>query len=134
MNRRTESWLGKKCPWYNTAICYKWHGTVFEDFIRNAMIVRYNIMCSITSHDKQQPTYVDYASVGGGKSIPKNPTTTGLQSLRETLNFIDCWLKHFQHNYQVGLILYHEAMIKLFKEIPTIKSKPLRQDKSFSCY
>ena len=35
-------------------------------------------MCSITAHDKQQPTYVDDASSGGGRSIPKNSTTAAL--------------------------------------------------------
>ena len=33
-----------KGPWYNTAICYILHETVFEDYIRNARTYRYNIM------------------------------------------------------------------------------------------
>ena len=45
-------WLNKG-PCYNTAICYKLHGTVFENFIRNSRTDRYNIMCSVTAHDKQ---------------------------------------------------------------------------------
>ena len=44
-------WLNK-FPWYNTAIYYKLHGTVFEYSIRNARTYRYNLMCSITSFDK----------------------------------------------------------------------------------
>ena len=87
-------------------------------------------MCSIIAHDKQQPTYVDDSISDGGRSISKNATTSALQSLGATLNFIGCWLKHFQHNYQVILIMYHEAIIKLFKQIPTIKSKPLSQKKN----
>ena len=37
-------------PWYNTAICSKCHGTTFEDFIRNYITYRYNIMCCRTAH------------------------------------------------------------------------------------
>ena len=52
-------------------------------------------MCYITAHYKEQPTYVDDASSGGGRSIAKNATTVPLQSIGATLNFIDCLLKHF---------------------------------------
>ena len=40
-------------PWYNTSICKKLHRTVFENFIRNEITGRYNIMCSIDAHEKQ---------------------------------------------------------------------------------
>ena len=59
-------WLNKG-PRYNTAICYKLYGTVFDDFIRNDRTYRCNIMCYIPSHDKLQPTWVDDAGIGGGK-------------------------------------------------------------------
>ena len=39
-------------PWYNTSICKKLHGKVFEVFIRNAITDRYNIVCSIDAHEK----------------------------------------------------------------------------------
>ena len=39
-------------PWYNTSICKKLNGKVFEGFIRNARTDRYNIMCSIDAHLK----------------------------------------------------------------------------------
>ena len=45
-------WLNKG-PCYDRAIFYKLHGTVFENFIRNSRTDRYNIMCSVTAHDKQ---------------------------------------------------------------------------------
>ena len=70
-------WLNKG-PWYNTVICYKWHGTMFEDFIINYRTDRYNIICSITTNDKQQPIYNDYVRIGGGRLIPKNATTSEL--------------------------------------------------------
>ena len=85
-------------------------------------------MCSINSHNRQQSTYVDDSRSAGGRAIPKNATTTALKSLGATLNFIYFWIKHFQHDYQKGFIMYHESMIELFKQIPTIKSKPLSQD------
>ena len=102
---------------------------MFEIFIRNVRTEKYNLMCSVTAHDSQQPTYVDDASISGGRSMHNNETTKALKSLGVTLNFIDCWFKHFQHNYQVILIIYHEAMIELFKQIPTMKSRPLSQYK-----
>ena len=40
-------------PWYNTYICKKIHGNVFEEFIRNARTDRYNIMCSIDAYEKK---------------------------------------------------------------------------------
>ena len=61
-----------KSPWYNTDICYKLYGTVFEDYTRNAIIDRYNIMCYITAHDKILPIYVDDTGSGGGRAITKN--------------------------------------------------------------
>ena len=42
-------------PWYNTSICNKLNGKVFEGFIRNARTDRYNIMCSIDAHEKEHP-------------------------------------------------------------------------------
>ena len=53
------NWFNKG-PWYETSICSKLHGKVFEYFIKNARIDRYNLMCSIIAHDKQKPIYVDY--------------------------------------------------------------------------
>ena len=44
-------WLNKG-PQYNKAICSKYNGTLFDDFIRNDGTYRCNIMCSITEHDK----------------------------------------------------------------------------------
>ena len=71
------NWL-KKGQWYNTAICSKLRGTAFGDFIRNYRTDRYNIICSITTNDKQQPKYNDYVRIGGGRLIPKNATTSEL--------------------------------------------------------
>ena len=51
-------WLNK-FPWYNTDICSKLHGKLFEDFISHARTDRYNLMCSIFAHDNKQPAYED---------------------------------------------------------------------------
>ena len=121
-------WLNKG-PWYNTAICSKLYETVFGYFIRNALTDRYNLMCSINEHDRQQPTYFYDAITAGGREITKNTTTAALKSLGATFNFIDSWLKHYQHNYQEILEMHHESIIELFKQITTMKPKPLSQDK-----
>ena len=86
-------------------------------------------MCSIISHDKQQPTYADGKISGGGRPIPKNETTELLEALDATLNFIYFWLEFFHRNYEEIYIMYHGAIKKLFKKTPTIKSKPLSHDK-----
>ena len=63
------------------------------------------------------------------RAIPHNATTEALKAQGPTLNFIDCWLKYFQKNYQEILRMYHDAMIELFKQIPSIKSRAHSQDK-----
>ena len=37
-------------PWYNTYICKKLYGKLFEGYIINARTNRYNIMCSIDAY------------------------------------------------------------------------------------
>ena len=121
-------WINK-FPQYNTSICFKFCENVFGGFIRNYGTDRCNIMCYINVHNKVQPTYFDDASSGGGREIPKNATTVELESLGATLNFIDCWLKLFHNNYKVRSKMCNEAIQKLLKQIPTMKSKPLIHDK-----
>ena len=58
--------------WYNTSICKKLHGTVFEKYIRNTITDRYNMMCSIDAHGKQQPSYVDDGISGDGNALSLN--------------------------------------------------------------
>ena len=70
-------WLNK-VPRYNTSICYKLHGAVFDDFIINYRTDRFNIMCSVTAHDTLQPTYVDDAASVCGRAIFKNAATSAL--------------------------------------------------------
>ena len=51
MDKHNSDWMtGDPC--YNTYICKKIHGKVFEEFIRNAITDRFNIMCSIDTHEK----------------------------------------------------------------------------------
>ena len=50
-------------------------------------------MCSIGSHEKKNPSYVEDGSSGGGKSIPPNLITEALDSLSAIYDFIDYWLK-----------------------------------------
>ena len=57
-------WLNKG-PWYNKNICSKLHVIKFEDFITQAITDRYNIMCSLVSHDRLQTDYkYDESSIG----------------------------------------------------------------------
>ena len=40
-------------PWYNTYICKKSHGKLFEGFIRNARTDIYHIIFSIDAHERE---------------------------------------------------------------------------------
>ena len=63
-------------PWYNTSICKKLHGKVFEAFIVNARTDRYNIMCSIDAYEREHQSDSCYdGSSGGGCPLPKHSTT-----------------------------------------------------------
>ena len=62
-------WLNKG-PWYKKNICFKLHGTKFEDFITQARTYRYDIMCSLVAHDRLQTDYkYDEKSIGD-RAIP----------------------------------------------------------------
>ena len=63
---KNPDWLNKYL-WYNTAICSKLHGIVFEHFIRNNRTDRQNLMGYITTRNSQKPTYVDDASSGANR-------------------------------------------------------------------
>ena len=69
-----QCWLNKG-PWYNTSICLKLHGNMFEYFIIHSITDRYNIMCSLVAHYKIQPNYEDDEKLIGDRSIPKHATT-----------------------------------------------------------
>ena len=61
--------------------------------------------------------------------IPKNASTEALEALCVTLNFINFWIKQFDHNYEVICGMYNKAMKKMSQNITTIKSKSLKQGK-----
>ena len=70
---KNTDWLSEG-SWYNTTICSKLHGTVFEDLIRNYKTGRYNIMCYINAHYRQQTTYVYDAISAGGRAMLEQMT------------------------------------------------------------
>ena len=51
MDRQNSEWT-RDGTCYNTYICKKLHGKMFEVFIRNVGTYRYNIMCYIDAHEK----------------------------------------------------------------------------------
>ena len=66
-------------PWYNTSICKRLHGKLFEGFIINARTDRYNKVCSIDAYERENQLYScdDFIS-GGVCPLPTNSTTTAL--------------------------------------------------------
>ena len=89
MDKHNSDWMTGG-PWYNTSICKKLHGKVFEGFIINARTDRYSIMCSIDAHEKEYQSYCDYGSSGGGCSLPSNSTTEALVLLGAAIYFFGC--------------------------------------------
>ena len=69
-----QYWLNK-CPWYNTYICSRLHGSLFEDFITHARTDRYNLMCYLVAHDKKLLDYEEDEISIGDRLIPKHVTT-----------------------------------------------------------
>ena len=125
-----QDWLNKG-PWYNTSICLKFHGSMFEDFITHARTDRYNIMCYLVTHDKIQQAY-EYDEISiGDRSIPKDATTTALKALVATINFIDIWLKLFLDHYNARCDAYVNSMKEMFNQIPLTMSKELTQKQKF---
>ena len=57
-------------PWYNTSVCKKLHGKVFEGFNINAITDRYNIMCSIDTHEKYHQSSCDDVNSSGCCPLP----------------------------------------------------------------
>ena len=68
-----QYWLNK-VPWYNTDICSRLHGSLFEDFRTHARTDRYNLICSLVAHDKKLPAYEDSERSIGDRLITKHVT------------------------------------------------------------
>ena len=73
-----QDWLNK-CPWYNTDICSRLHGSLFEYFITHGRTDKYNLLCSLVTHDKKQPSYEYKGIIIVDRLIPKNVTTDALK-------------------------------------------------------
>ena len=94
-------------PWYNTYICNKLHGKLFEGFIINEITDRYNIMCSIYAYEREnKSTSCDDGRSGGGCSLRTNSTTEALELIGATIYFIGCCLKVLDHNLLERYNLY----------------------------
>ena len=57
-----QDWLNKD-PWYNKAICSRFHEIMFEEFITHGITDRYTCLCYLVSHDKKKPAYEDEESI-----------------------------------------------------------------------
>ena len=102
-------------PWYNTYICKKIHGKLFEVFIINVRTDRYNIMFSIDAQRREHQSSSCYdCSIGGSCPLPITSTTEKLESLGATIYFIGCWLKTLIHNFLERCHLYTHVMEELF--------------------
>ena len=52
-------------------------------------------------------------------------TTEALAALDANFNFIGICIKLLDHNYEVRCGMYNKAMKKMFKQIPTMITKPI---------
>ena len=97
MDKHNSEWITRG-PWYNTSICKKLHGKLFEVFIINVRTDRYTIMCYIDAHEKEHPSSCGDGSSGGDFPLPSNSTKEALVLLGATIDFISCWLKALEQN------------------------------------
>ena len=72
-NRKNLEWFDTG-PWHNRNISSKWYGTTFEYFITQSRTDRYNITCSLVSHDSLQENKLDNESSIGDRVIPNDAT------------------------------------------------------------
>ena len=116
-----QDWLNKG-PWYDTSICSKLYGSRFEDFITQAIIDRYNLICSSVAHDGLQLYYKDDERSIGDMAIPDFSTIKTLEALCVNINFFDIWLKLLRETFGARCEAYINAMKLMFRKIPqTIK-------------
>ena len=95
-------------PLYNNNICLPLHGPLSEYYVTNSICDRYNLMCSIESHEREHKYINDGESSGGGIPLPYNSTRDVLLSFSLTRNFIYICLKSFKTNYMCRTTMYLE--------------------------
>ena len=78
MNETNHQYWLNKGTWYNRNICFKLHGSRFEDFITQARKDRYNLMCYLVAHDRLQLYYKYDESIIGDREIPNDATIKAL--------------------------------------------------------
>ena len=94
--KNSDSMIGD--PFYNTFICKKLNGNVFDAFIKNARTDRYNIMCYINAYErKNESSSCDDGRNGGGCLLPTSSTTEALKYLCTTIHFIGCRITALEH-------------------------------------
>ena len=116
-NSNNSDWFNTG-PWYNKNICSVLHGIKFEDFITQARTDRYNIMCSLVSHNRLQNDYKDDEISIGDRAIPNYATVKELNALGAIFNFIDIWIKLLRENYFDRSESYSIYMEEMFKQVP----------------
>ena len=103
---------------------------VFEEYFTTSKRDKYNILCSIEAHEKNQKSVNkhkpinDKKSSGGDKPLSPNSTEESLKIFCLTLNFTDSWLKQFKTNYLSQTKIYCEERHKLFKKKPISLPEP----------
>ena len=102
------------------------HGSYFEDYVTTAIKDRYNLICSIESHVRMNPTGNYYASSGDGRPLPHESSLYSLVFLGLTLNSIDSWMQSFKTNSLQQTTMYGDKMSEFFKKIHVtiIEHKP----------
>ena len=123
MDKHSSDWITSG-PWYNTSICKKLHGKMFEEFIINSRTDRYNFKCYIDDHEKNNPAVNDDGIIGGGYPIPLNSTTEELVSLIATIHFISFWLQALEFFFLERFNMYFFVMKNMFQKIPVELPKP----------
>ena len=79
----------------------------------------------LVEHDKNYQLMNIYESSIVDRLIPKGVTTEALESLGDTLNFIDIFIKLLEENYEARRVANITAMKEMFKKISLTMIKAL---------
>ena len=74
-------------------------------------------MCSLVAHDEKLLAYEDDESSVRDRLITKHMTTEALESLGDTINYINIWIKLLEDNYDSRHVAYITSMKEMFKQI-----------------
>ena len=80
-------------PWYNFNIYERLCCVTFEVFYLTEIQDRYELICALDSHDKQEDRCCGSTNSLGGRYFPNTYSKMAPKLIGDKINFIESWLK-----------------------------------------